>query len=129
MSERTYYRHKKELQDSKLERMQQIALYFQDQHLERIDKCEIIEKLMWENYIKEKDPTKKVGILKSILELQPYLSAYYDATRYVLAQNIKFDFSKQPDTYLSINSDKWNHDELRRQKQQGKMFDPYKKDA
>lgn len=59
-----YFRHKKKLEDMILERMKYIAEHFQDQHLERIDKCEIIESLMWENYYAEKNPIHKVKILE-----------------------------------------------------------------
>ena len=44
MGHSTYYRHRKKIQDMKLERMHHIAKFFPDQHLERIDKCELIEK-------------------------------------------------------------------------------------
>jgi hypothetical protein len=62
MYEPTYFRQNKN-QDMKLERMHQIAKY-SDQHLERIDRCELIEKLCWENYHQCKDPTKEVKILR-----------------------------------------------------------------
>jgi uncharacterized protein (DUF488 family) len=93
----------KKRSDMKLERMQHIALYFQDQHLERIDKCELIEKLMWENY--RKGDNNRVKILESIISIQPYLSAYYDATRYVLEKRVKSeaDLIKLPSTYVSID--------------------------
>ena len=81
MSERKYYRLKKKINERKLERMHYIAKYFPDQHLERIDRCELIEKLCWENYHACKDPAKKVKILESIITIQPYLSSYYEATK------------------------------------------------
>jgi hypothetical protein len=123
---------KKKIHEMKFERMKYISEHFQDQHLERVDKCEIIESLMWENYCAEKNPINKVKILESIIEMQSYLSAYYDATRYVLMQNIKADLStltKPSTTYLSVNSRKWNSEELERQQEQGKIFSPYEKDA
>ena len=67
---------------------QHIALYFQDQHLEADNnKCELVEKLMWENY--RAGDLKRVKILESIISIQPYNSGYYDATRYVLEKRIK----------------------------------------
>src|SRR6478672_5955554 len=89
MSERKYYRLKKKIKDRKLERMHHIAKYFPDQHLERIDRCELIEKLCWENYHASKDPAKKVKILESIITIQPYLSSYYEATKIVLESTVK----------------------------------------
>src|SRR6478672_8786690 len=77
MSKPTYYRHKRKIQDMKLERMRYIALHFQDQHVERIERCELVEALMWENYHLEDDPAKKVKILAEIINMQPFLSSYY----------------------------------------------------
>ncbi len=39
---------------------------------------------MWEEYNKEKEPWKRVQILKDIAQVQPYLSSYYEATKYVM---------------------------------------------
>ena len=65
--------------------MHQIAAYeFHEQHLNRIDTCELIAKLMWQNYLRERSPYRRVLILKEIKELQPYLSSYYEATKMVL---------------------------------------------
>lgn len=85
MSRATYFRHKRIVQEKKFERLYHIAnLGFEDQHLQRIDGLEIIEKKMWQEYNKEKDPFKRVQILKDIAQVQPFLSAYYDATKYVI---------------------------------------------
>lgn len=45
----------------------------------------------------------KVRILESIIEM--HLSAYYDATRYVLMQSIKSnaDMKEPPETYVSVD--------------------------
>ena len=65
--------------------MHQIAAYeFHEQHLNRIDTCELIAKLMWQEYGKEKSPYRRVLILKEIKEIQPYLSSYYQTTKMVL---------------------------------------------
>ena len=39
---------------------------------------------LWEEYNKEKEPFKRVQILKDIAQIQPYLSSYYEATKYVI---------------------------------------------
>jgi hypothetical protein len=39
---------------------------------------------MWEEYNKEEDPCKRVQILKDIAHIQPYLSSYYEATKYIV---------------------------------------------
>ena len=72
----------------KLKRLYQIAKYgFEEQHLERIDNCELILKLMWQNAMNEKDPYRSTQILKEILSLQPYLSSYYDTTKEVMKES------------------------------------------
>ena len=103
MKVRTYYRHKKKIQDMKLERLHFIAkVAYEEQHLERVDRMELIEHQMWINYWKEQDRYKKVRILVEIVNVQPYISTYYEATKdLVEAQNIKFEddhtSSKIPD--------------------------------
>jgi hypothetical protein len=83
-----YYRVKATLEESKLKRLHEIGLYgFVDQHLERIDNLELIVKQMWENYWKEKSPYRAVCILEKIVHVQPYLSAYYEATKYVMEKS------------------------------------------
>src|SRR5215203_5916900 len=73
-------------------------LGFEYQHLDRIDGLELIEKKMWEEYNKEKDPFKRVQILKDIAEIQPYLSSIYDATKYVINNKNKTDSEDQQET-------------------------------
>ena len=81
----TFYREKKRVEDLKLKRLYHIAkIGFQDQHLERIDVYEIGFKMMWKNVLLEKDPYKCNQMIKDILLLQPYLSAYYEATKPII---------------------------------------------
>ena len=88
ISDTTLYREKSKLEKMKLKRLYQIAKYgFEEQHLERIDNCELILKLMWQNAMNEKDPYKNTQILKEILSLQPYLSSYYDTTKEVMKES------------------------------------------
>ena len=85
VSRATYFRHKKKLEEKKLERLYHMAnIGFEYQHLDRIDGLELIEKKMWEEYNKEKNPWKRVQILKDIVEIQPYLSSIYDASKFVI---------------------------------------------
>ena len=51
---------------------------------------------MWKNYDAEKSPFRKVEILSYIVNLQPYLSNYYGATRFVLEKRLKIDPIKKP---------------------------------
>lgn len=88
ISNATYGRMKAELKKNQLNRLHFIAaIGFEDQHLARIDNCELIEKLMWENYHLERSPFRRVMILKEIKELQPYISSYYEATKEVIKPN------------------------------------------
>jgi hypothetical protein len=38
---------------------------------------------MWQNYHLEKDPYKKFQMVKDIIMIQPYLSAYYETTKLI----------------------------------------------
>jgi hypothetical protein len=90
----------------KWQRLVHIAELFTDQHLQRIDNLELVEHLMWSEYEKEKSPFKRVEILSYIVNMQPYLSNYYGATRFVLEKRLKIDPIKKPDIYMDINIDK-----------------------
>jgi hypothetical protein len=65
-------------------------------------------KMMWQNVLLEKDPYKCNSMIKDILLLQPYLSAYYEATKLVL--------EKKPD-YKNESDEEQQHDEQPQQLQ------------
>lgn len=97
----TYYREKKIVEEMKLKRLYNIArIGFQDQHLDRIDNTELCLKLMWENYNLEQDPFKRFQMLKDIIMVQPYLSAYYETTKLI--------FDKQQEQVFQHNDNKTN---------------------
>jgi hypothetical protein len=79
----------------KWDRLVHTANLFTDQHLQRIDKLELVEELIWKNYREEKSPSKKVAILQAIVSMQPFLSNYYGATTFVLARRLKTDVIEQ----------------------------------
>jgi len=94
-----FYRLKKNIQQSRFDRLSLIAkTQFVDQHLERIDQLELINQEMWTLYRNEKDNFKKVLILEKIAELQTYISPYYDASRYVMEKSIKSNNNQQIET-------------------------------
>jgi hypothetical protein len=100
-----FYRLKKSIQQSRFDRLNLIAKHgFVDQHLERIDQLESVNKEYWKLYNDEKDNFKKALILEKIAELQTYISPYYDASRYVMEQSIKTnnDTQTKEDQSLSI---------------------------
>ena len=115
VSRATYFRHKKKLEEKKLERLYHMAnLGFEYQHLDRIDGLELIEKKMWEEYNKEKDPWKRVQILKDIAQVQPYLASIYDSTKFVIDKKIieakekgTVELNSKPTTI--INNPRVNH--------------------
>jgi len=85
MSRASWFRIKSWLKRTQLARLHHIAaIGFENKHTQRIETCELIKELMWENYNKEKSPFKRVIILEKISALQPLISAYYDSTRAVL---------------------------------------------
>ena len=103
ISRQHFYRLKKEIQDSRFDRLTLIAKsQFVDQHLERIDQLELINQEMWTLYRKEKNTFKRVQILKKIAELQTYISPYYEASRYVMEKSIKENESEKDNKSLSI---------------------------
>ena len=78
IKEATYYREKAKLENMKMERLYLMSkVGFIDQHLDKIDKLECIEKEMWRKYRECKNPYKGVEILTQIANLQPFLFAYY----------------------------------------------------
>lgn len=115
ISRRTYFRCKKKVEGMKWQRLVHIAELFTDQHLQRIDKLELVEHLMWTEYEKEQSLFKRVEILSYIVNMQPYLSNYYGATRFVLEKRLKIDPIKNPDIYMDINIDK-------KQEQENKFY-------
>jgi hypothetical protein len=94
LAQRTYYDKRKEIIDSRFDRLSQIAKEgFVDQHLERIQNLEMINEEMWRKY--RAGDYKAMEALCVIMELQPYLSAFYDASKKIMEDNIEqFDRDK-----------------------------------
>jgi DNA repair ATPase RecN len=92
-----YYRLKKNIQQSRFDRLSLIAkTQFVEQHLERIDQLELINSEYWKLYRDTKDTFKKALILEKIAELQTYISPYYDASMYVMQKQV--ESNKQNET-------------------------------
>lgn len=87
----TYYRYRRKVEDMKLERMQFIADHFQELHLEKIDRLELIDRLMWQEYEKETQPYRRVKILETIANAQAKVSSYYETTTIALEVSAKFN--------------------------------------
>lgn len=98
-----FYRLKRQIQESRFDRLSLIAKQgFVDQHLERIDQLELINKESWKLYNETKDTFKKALILKKIAELQTYISPYYDESRYVMEQSIKKENETKENQSISV---------------------------
>ena len=101
MSKRTFYREKNKIKKLTFQRLSLIAQQgFQDQHIERIDNLELIHKLMWKEYHLCTSAYQRAQILKDIRDMQPYLSAYYDATRDVMEKSSSTEPPKQPEKII-----------------------------
>jgi hypothetical protein len=84
IKERRYYEIKGKLEAEKLKRLHFYAEHFDDMHLERIETLEWAQKEMVDCAIRESNPLKRVMIIEKIVNLQPYLSAYVEATKEVM---------------------------------------------
>jgi len=84
IKERRFYQIKGKLEAEKLKRLHFYAEHFDDMHLERIETLEWAQKELVDCSVREKDNFKKAGIIEKIVNLQPYLSAYMEATRDVI---------------------------------------------
>ena len=93
----------------KLERMRFIArVAYEEQHLDRVDRMELIESQMWINYWKEQDRYKKVKILAEIVNIQPYISSYYEATKDLLEdREAKIKRKYEVDNTGTFESSSW----------------------
>jgi hypothetical protein len=107
MSRASWFRIKAWLKSTQLARLHHIAaIGFENQHATRIDTCELIEELMWENYHMCKNPFKRVIILEKISELQPLISAYYDATRAVLEKRREREQHQEQNGINDVSGDR-----------------------
>ena len=101
MEHATYYRIKARIEAETLKRINEIGSQFQHQHLARIEELELIRSEMWKNCSLETVPFKKVMILKEIKELQPFISAYHEATKHIMEDEVD-KVTKQESDSLSI---------------------------
>jgi hypothetical protein len=81
----------------KLERMQFIADHFQELHLEKIDRLELIDRLMWQEYEKETQPYRRVKILETIANAQANVSSYYETSTIALEDNLLYRYVPDED--------------------------------
>ena len=83
-----YYEDRKRLEESVIHKAYKIAAEngLIEQHMQRINQLETIEREHWQNYHREKAPLKKSIILEKITVLQPYLSSAYDYVKQIIKE-------------------------------------------
>ena len=90
VSTRYLYKLKKKVKENRFSRLALIAKeQFQDQHIQRIENLEVIQKEYWRLYRLEKKVINKASILSKIADLQTYIFSYYDASRYILEKSVQ----------------------------------------
>ena len=75
------------MKDHQFDRLFEIAKEgFVSQHLARIDDLEMIKRKMWEMFYKleKKDPFRACQVLVWLTAIQPYLSQYYEASKFIM---------------------------------------------
>jgi len=97
ISRRYLYKLKKQIAESRFDRLHLIAKTgFVDQHLERITQLELIQEQMWKCY-NNKD-YKGMDALLKIAELQSYISPFYEASKWIMEEQIKNDKQQQKES-------------------------------
>ena len=84
---RQFYRIKKNIRESRFERLSEIAKGFVDHHLERMDTLDLVNYEMWRKY--RQGDYKALDALSKIAETQKILSQYYDASKMVMENEIE----------------------------------------
>ena|SRR5687768_12172537 len=108
IKERQYFRIKQYMKEHQLDRLFEIAKEgFVSQHLDRIDDLISIKKEMWECYYAQKkiDPLKAAQILAMLMQVQPYISQYYEASKLIMekvrrAQGVATDIPDSESDYI-----------------------------
>jgi hypothetical protein len=111
----TYYRYKKKVENMKLERIQFIADHFQELHLEKIDRLELIDRLMWQEFEKETQPYRRVKILETIANAQANVSIYYETSTIALEVSAKFNghASNKKNDHGPMSFEDWTKNNIR----------------
>jgi hypothetical protein len=95
ITDRTLRRDKNKIKENNLKRLFEITINydFQNQHIEKLQKLEYLERGMFDDIQDCKDPFKRSKIREMIANLQPITSSYMDYASYV-ARKITPDLSK-----------------------------------
>ena len=104
MNERTYHRLKREISETTIKRIHEIAAHMRERHLERIDQLDVIQSELWQNYHLAEKMSDKISILRQLTELQVYISAYDDATRNIMELAQKQGIENEKNSTLPVIS-------------------------
>jgi hypothetical protein len=85
MGKSTWYRWKILLNNTKRERLYEIArIGYEEEHTDSVEEIETARKLLWKEYHDCKGAVSRASILEKIINTRPLLSSYYDSTKVVL---------------------------------------------
>jgi len=88
ITDRTLRRDKNKIKKNNLKRLFEITKNydFQNQHIEKLQKLEYLERGMFDDIKDCKDPFKRSKIREMIANLQPIMSSYMDYASYVVGK-------------------------------------------
>lgn len=96
ISSRTYYRILGHISAETRKSAFEHAKNFLEDHINTIDELLNIKKMMYQESIKETDSLKKTTILAKIAETMiPYISAYKEATKAIIIEEVKNKIGKE----------------------------------
>lgn len=96
MSPRKFYYTCGHISSETRKRAFEHAKNFLEDHINTIDELENIKKMMYENAKKEDDGLKNTMILAKIVETMiPYISAYKEATKEIIIEEVKNKIGKE----------------------------------
>jgi hypothetical protein len=111
MSERTWYRWVQRLNNSKRERLYEIArIGYEEEHTDSIEEIETARKLLWKEYEECKGAVSRATILEKIINTRPLLSSYYDSTQEVVEKpvaTVKEDDNIQITEQSATTTNEW----------------------
>lgn len=86
ISKKTYHRILKKILTKHSETANDIAKNFLPDHVEMVNEMINIKKLMYIEYEKEEDPSRRVKILSQITEQNTYVSGYSEDTKQIIEE-------------------------------------------
>lgn len=104
MSAAKYYYTRGHISSETRKRAFEHAKSFLEDHINTIDELLNIKKMMYENAIKEDDYFKSSMILTKIVDtIVPYISAYKEATKKIMIEEVKNKIGKEEESFNLSN--------------------------